>query len=246
MSPSLTPAQALCLQAVTFWVRAVRSRKGEIGFVDDDGVAWSAITAEQCASFISERMLCDLSPKTCQASLRRLEQIGLVVRQKKFFGGWKHTYHYALPDRPEVRVALIGGNKSKSTDVSNQSTSINPSINQTKNSLGSIKEADDQSPKAQSSPQETKPDLSHLGVVRHPRRSPEDEKASVNENLYKAPNNASDDHGVISHVELVPSRKLLGEIEKATLNEMGVPDIKINPAAYLNFVMSRKEKQSGQ
>jgi len=239
LSPPLTPAQALCLQAVTFWVRAVRSRKGEIGFVDDDGIEWSAITAEQCASFISEKMFCDLSPKTCQASLRRLEEIGLVVRQKKFLNGWKHTFHYTLPDKPEVSIVLVGGNKSIPTDVSNQSTSTSPSTNQTKNPLRSIKEADDQSPRAQSPPK----DLSHLGVVRHPRRSPEDTKAGVNGNQYQPPNNASGDHGVISHVEQVSSLKLLSEIERTTLDDLGAPDLKTDPTAYLNWVMDRLERQ---
>ena len=237
MSPPLTPAQALCLQAVTFWVRAVRSRKGEIGFVDDDGIAWSAITAEQCASFISERMLCDLSPKTCQASLRRLEQIGLVVRQKKFLNGWKHTFHYTLPDKPEVSIVLVGENKSIPTDGQKLTTSINPSTNQTKNPFRSIEEADDQSPMAQSPPSSPKP--------RHPviRRSPEDSKASVNGNPHKPPNDSSEDHGVISHVEQVSSLKLLSEIERTTLNDLGAPDLKTDPTAYLNWVMDRLERQ---
>ena len=135
MPPPLTPAQALCLQAVTFWVRAVRARKGDIGLIDDDGVAWSSITAEQCAAFIHERMLCDLSPKTCQNALKRLEQIGLLVRQKKFLSGWKHTYHYSLPEGREVVFVLNGGSETNPNKGTKPTPSNNPSTNPSKGSM---------------------------------------------------------------------------------------------------------------
>lgn len=232
MPPTLSSTQALVLMCVTWFLRINRKK----------GQNCTTITALQVSEWLMEKFGADVQQKAAQNALRFLTVHGRLIRMDHKVSGWKTIYRYSLPtEDAEVPVVFLD----RKAEVHEQGPSHgpnHPSLPNTtnKNKINPIKESSEVH-----APQCVEPSPS-LPKPKHPviRRSPEDEKAGVNGNPYQSPNKASGDHGVISHVDQLASRKLLSEIERTTLDDLGAPDLKTNPTAYLNWVMDRRERQT--
>ncbi len=257
----MTPVESLCLQCIKHWIRIVQHNKGSCGEIDRQGTAWTRCSATEVASWIGEHFEAEVSPRSCQNALRSLEESGRVNRQKRQVNRWTQAYSYSLPttgqsNTPQTTDQLVPSDQSdvpKQANHSYRSTYLSTK----KSAVGSKQETDIdvdglQVPKAQEPTSQDKPKPRHQVI----RRSSEDEKATVDRHPYQSPINSSGDapqasqghseSGIIDDVHAVESHRLLSEIERTTLDDLGAPDLKINPTAYLNWVMDRREKQSRQ
>jgi hypothetical protein len=216
------------------------------------GKDYTTVTAQQVAEWIGEKFGADVQPKAAQNALRFLTVHGRLIRMDHKVFGWKKIYRYSLPHKDtEVPVVFLD----RDADVHEQGPSHGPDgppfINPTnKNKINPIKESREvHAPQCvEPSPSSTKP--------RHPviRRPSDDSKATVDMDTHQSPTKASGDaprttqepskSGVIGDVQSVESHRLLSEIERATLDDLGAPDLKTNPTAYLNWVIDRRERQT--
>ena len=252
----MTPVEALCLLCIKHWIRIVEYKNGFCGEIDGRGVAWTRCSATEVARWIGEHLEADVSSRQCQNALRSLEESGRVIREKRWVNKWTQAYSYALPttdqssspekvNRPLTTDQLI---EHPEANHSYRSTSLSTK----KSAVGSIEENDVDGlhvPMAQeTTSSDQSPEPERHGIV---RRHPESSKASVNKSTYELPNSVSGDHtlttdetskpGVIGDVQPIESHRLLSEIEKATLGELGAPDLKTDPSGYLNWVLDRRE-----
>ena len=124
----LTPSQALCLSCVTYWVRVVKKKQGSCGLIDESGRAFTHVTAQQVSEWIEANYKAHVSTKSAQLNLKRLVELGFLVREKKHLQEWKSTYLYALGEGNEVTCAVpfpheensvspVKGNQSATTNT---------------------------------------------------------------------------------------------------------------------------------
>ena len=216
------------------------------------GKDYTTVTAQQVAEWIGEKFGADVQPKAAQNALRFLTVHGRLIRMDHKVSGWKTIYRYSLPHMDtEVPVVFLD----KDTEVHEQGPSQGPNgpplINSTnKNKINPIKTSSEvHAPQCvEPSPSSARP---KHPVIRMPSG---DTKPTVDMNTYQSPNQSSQSplqpsevsskSGVIGDVQSVESHRLLSEIERATLDDMGAPDLKTNPTAYLNWVMDRRERQT--
>ncbi len=251
----MTPVEALCLACINHWLRIVRHKNGSCGEIDADGTAWTRCSATEVAAWIKKEFDADVSARQCQNALRSLEGSQRVIREKRWVNKWTQAYSYALPTTDQ---------SSSPPPVDQQVTQDQPTEHERVDlSYGSTSSSPDESavvaavqrPEAQDTqlPDWAKPQPERHGVVRCPKSVPVAPKPDAGMDQQttaieasRTDEGASGGHvesGRIADVEDLTSHRLLGNIERATLKQMGVPDVKTDPAAYLNWVMNRREKQ---
>jgi hypothetical protein len=218
------------------------------------GKDYTTVTAQQVAEWIADKFGADVQPKAAQNALRFLTTHGRLIRMDHKVSGWKTIYRYSLPVQDaEVPVVFLD----KDTEVHEQGPLPGPNrpplTNSNKrNKIHSIKEAGEVLAPKCVDPQPTQEQKWHPVIRKHP----ETPKPSANKNPYQSPNDVPDDledttqgssgSGVINDVQPIESSRLLSDIEKTTLSDLGAPDMKSNPAAYLNWAMTRLEKTKGK
>ena len=242
MPPALSSTQALVLMCVTWFLRINRKK----------GQNYTTITALQVSEWLMEKFGADVQQKAAQNALRFLTVHGRLIRMEHKVSGWKTIYRYSLPtEDAEVPVVFLDRDAQVHEQGPSQGPDDPPLINPTnKNKINPIKESCEvHAPQCvEPSPSSTKP--------RHPiiRRPSDDSEPTVDMNTHQSPNQSSQSplqptevsskSGIIGDVQSVESHRLLSEIERATLDDLGAPDLKTNPTAYLNWVMDRRERQT--
>lgn len=81
-SLALTPLESLCFEQVTFWVGVVARNNGKSGRVVA-GTPWTRLPAKDLVANLTERLpLLFVTVRQVRAALRRLVELGLVVREQ--------------------------------------------------------------------------------------------------------------------------------------------------------------------